>query len=265
MKIKHYLTQNFKRLKLMLKKTFSEFYTRGEQFFSYCQLLLTPIIKANNKTVNRVKIYFKQHPRQVERIQFTLIYLFGVFDLTFNTLYHAHLLGKFPTIFEPLFEPTRFIVSSFLAKIWGSPERVFFVSFWILKWLVIDSHSNLSKFAKYHILLIFASMMTQNLIVNTFDFFINREISSKIFATFYGINFTNYIDKQGMSYLFFLTFINYLCFFIYCYIQALRYKLIQIKNLEWFTDSIAFWVKIKTPTMNIGTINKRKKKDDNSE
>jgi hypothetical protein len=44
--------------------------------------------------------------------------------------------------------------------------------------------------------------------------------------------------------------------YIYLYLQSFRGKFATIPFMEWLTDSIAFWLRIKTPTMPFG---KRKK------
>jgi len=43
---------------------------------------------------------------------------------------------------------------------------------------------------------------------------------------------------------------------VYLYFRAIRVKYATIPTMEWLTDSIAFWLRIKTPTKRFG---KRKK------
>ena len=38
----------------------------------------------------------------------------------------------------------------------------------------------------------------------------------------------------------------------YLYIRAINNKFATLPGGEWLTDSIAFWLKIKTPTMRLG-------------
>ena len=48
-------------------------------------------------------------------------------------------------------------------------------------------------------------------------------------------------------------------FYSYLYIRAISGKFATFPGTEWLTDSIAFWLKIKTPTMRMGS--RKKKKD----
>jgi hypothetical protein len=61
-------------------------------------------------------------------------------------------------------------------------------------------------------------------------------------------------NKQNCCYLSFECF-----FYSYLYIRAISGKFATFPGTEWLTDSIAFWLKIKTPTMRMGS--RKKKKD----
>jgi CDP-6-deoxy-D-xylo-4-hexulose-3-dehydrase len=57
---------------------------------------------------------------------------------------------------------------------------------------------------------------------------------------------------------FFCTFLLFMSFYSYLYIQAISGKFATFPGMTWLTDSIAFWLKIKTPTMRMGFRKKKK-------
>ena len=65
-----------------------------------------------------------------------------------------------------------------------------------------------------------------------------------------------YTDKPLAIFFFLNTFIFFVFLYFYLYIQSFTGKFATIPFMEWLTDSIAFWLRIKTPTMPFG---KRKK------
>ena len=40
--------------------------------------------------------------------------------------------------------------------------------------------------------------------------------------------------------------------YLYLYIRSIQGKFATIPGMEWLTDSVAFWLRIKTPTMRFG-------------
>ena len=69
------------------------------------------------------------------------------------------------------------------------------------------------------------------------------------------------VDDISLRFFFFFTFIVFTYIYAYLLWKALQGKLstLPIKGLEIITDSVAFWLRIKTPTMRYG---KKKKKDE---
>ena len=49
--------------------------------------------------------------------------------------------------------------------------------------------------------------------------------------------------------------------YLYLYIRSIQGKFATIPGLEWLTDSVAFWLRIKTPTMRFGKRRKDKRKE----
>ena len=66
-------------------------------------------------------------------------------------------------------------------------------------------------------------------------------------------------SDHSLAIAFFLnTFIIFILLYFYLYTRAVSGKFATIPGMVWLTDSIAFWLRIKTPTMRFG-IRKKKK------
>jgi len=61
-----------------------------------------------------------------------------------------------------------------------------------------------------------------------------------------------YTDKSLATIFFLNTFVIFLVGYSYLYIRSIQGKFATIPGMEWLTDSVAFWLRIKTPTMRFG-------------
>ena len=124
--------------------------------------------------------------------------------------------------------------------------------------MIIRSVFQFSKLIKYNILLIFALLMLQSLAVSYWDIFFHREVAIGVSKWAADQGALIYTDKDLAINFFFNTFLFFILLYLYCYIRGLQGKFVTIPMMEWLTDSIAFWLRVKTPTMRIG---KRKKQN----
>ena len=122
----------------------------------------------------------------------------------------------------------------------------------------LHNHSY-SKLIKYNVLLIFALLMIQGLVISYWDLLFHREIATAVTKWIFDESGFIYTDKFLSILLFFCTFLIFILFYSYLYLKALSGKFATFPGMEWLTDSIAFWLKIKTPTMRMGF--RKKKKD----
>jgi hypothetical protein len=221
--------------------------------------------------VKQVKRIFKQvqkpllefterHPRITQATQLTIIYTYAIMDLSYTVLNNILSLGYTPGFVRPILPYVHILLQSTFFKFWSSPEKIFFLSFLVIEYLVVRTSVKLSKLVKYNLLLVFALLMIQGLVVSYWDLLFHRQVLTKAaqFVVERGGNV--YADKQ-MAISFFLgTLAFFVILYLYFYFASLAGKFGRIPGLEWLTDSVAFWVRIKTPTMRVGK--RRKKKDD---
>lgn len=201
-------------------------------------------------------------PTTLQNIQLCFIYFFAVVDLLHSVLNNVFSLEYFPEMLTPFLPFIKGIIFSPFFQIWASPEKVFFLSYVVIELMIIRSVFQFSKLIKYNILLIFALLMLQSLAVSYWDIFFHREVVIGVSRWSVDQGALIYTDKDLAINFFFHTFLFFIFLYIYSFIRGLQGKFVTIPTMEWLTDSIAFWLRVKTPTMRVG---KRKKQSERSE
>lgn len=196
-------------------------------------------------------------PNTAQNIQLSFVYMFAVLDLFSSILNYLLSLGFLPETIRPFLPTIQQILVSPILQIWASPEKVFFFSYLVIEFMVVKSVFKFSKLVRYNILLIFSLLMLQGLVISYWDLLCHREVSTNIAKWAYEQTILH-SDKYLAYCLFFTTFVLFLFLYFYLYIVSLTGKFATFPGLDWITDSVCFWLKIKTPTMRFG---KRKKED----
>ena len=219
------------------------------------------ILKKNWKTFQKNFIIFSdKNPDLVQAIQLSFIYFFAIVDLLYAILNNVFALGYVPEVLMPFFPIIKSILTSPIFKIWASPEKVFFLSYVVIEFMVVRSVFKFSKLIKYNILLIFSLLMVQGLVISYWDLLFHREITSAVANWAYDGGTFIHTDKT-LAIIFFLnTFLIFIVGYAYLFIRACQGHFATIPGLTWLTDSVAFWLRLKTPTMRFGKRKKDKKK-----
>jgi hypothetical protein len=200
-----------------------------------------------------------KYPNTAQNIQLTFVYMFAILDLFSSILNYLLSLGFLPETLRPFLPVIQQILVSPILQIWASPEKVFFFSYLVIEFMVVKSVFKFSKLVRYNILLIFSLLMLQGLVISYWDLLCHREVSTNMARWAYEQTIL-YSDKYLAFSLFFTTFFLFLFLYFYLYIVALmgKFATFPALGLDWITDSVCFWLKIKTPTMRFG----KRKKDD---
>jgi hypothetical protein len=218
-------------------------------FIKTIKTILTPI----QKTIQK---FSAKYPNTAQNIQLTFVYFFAMVDLLSSILSYLLSLGYLPELLRPILPTLVQILMSPLLQIWSSPEKVFFFSYMVIEFMVVKSVFNFSKLVRYNILLIFSLLMLQGLVISYWDLLCHREIASNVAKWAYEQTII-FSDKYLAFSLFYTTFWLFTFLYLYLYIVSLSGKFATLPGCEWITDSVCFWLKIKTPTMRAG---RRKKK-----
>jgi len=206
---------------------------------------------------NKFQDFSLKYPNISQIIQLTFIYFFALVDLIYSILSTVFSLGYFPEILAPFYPFIKAILESPIFQIWASPEKVFFLSYVVIEFMVVRSTFKFSKLVKYNILLIFALLMLQGLMISYWDLLFHREIATPVAKWAYDQGAIIFTDKPLAIFFFLNTFVIFFTTYFYLYLRAISGKFATIPGMAWLTDSIAFWLRIKTPTMPFG---KRKKR-----
>jgi hypothetical protein len=189
-------------------------------------------------------------------IQLSFIYFFALIDLMYSILSNVYALGYEPEMFSELYPLIMSILTSPILQFWASPEKVFFLSYMVLEFMVVRSIFKFSKLVRYNILLLFSVLMIQGLVISYWDVLFHRDVTSAVINWTYDEGAFISTNRNFAIFFFLNTFTTFLGLYIYLYIQAIRGKFATLPFAYFITDSVAFWLRIKTPTMRFG---KRKK------
>lgn len=223
---------------------------------SFWKLFIKRLKKALKSIQLSLREFSQKYPDISQIIQLTAIYVFAIVDLVYSVLNNVFSLGYVPEILMPIYPFISSILQSPILRVWASPEKVFFLSYVAIEFMVVRSVFKFSKLVKYNILLLFALLMLQGLAISYWDLLFHRQIATPVANWAYDQGSILYTDKN-LAIIFFLnTFVIFMLTYIYLYFTAIRGKFAQLPLMEWLTDSVAFWLHIKTPTMRFG---KRKK------
>jgi hypothetical protein len=204
-------------------------------------------------------IFNKTHPYTSIQVQLAFIYFFALIDLFYATLSNIFALHFLPVALQPFGPFLVKILDLSFFQIWGSPEKIFLMSYVVIEFIIIRSTLKLSKFVKYNVLVIFSLLMVQSLLLSFWEFMFHREISDLINFWSYDEGMIFSSNPQLAIIFFLVTFLIFLGIYLFFYKNALKGRISTLPGLTWLTDSVAFWLHIKTPTMKFKG---RKKKDD---
>ena len=152
---------------------------KQSKWFSYVQRLLE-IFWENLQEFN------KNYPNTSQSIQICFIYFFAMIDLVFAVLQNVISLGFVPVSLDPLLGTIRSILTNPILMIWASPEKVFFLSYLVIELMIVRKELGFSKLVRYNVLLIFALLMIQGLVISYWDLFFHRQITTSASQWIFG-------------------------------------------------------------------------------
>lgn len=217
--------------------------------FEIFQLIFNFFKKYLKILIKKLENFDKIYPYTSQNLQLTFVYLFALVDLVFSMLLNVFSYSYSSEFLDPLFPYVQDILQSTVLKIWTSPEKVFLLSYFVLEFMVIRESLNFSKFIKFNVLLVFALLMLQNLVFSFWDLLFQREVTQLAQRWSFDEGLIISSNRELAVFFFLLTFVCFLLIYLYFFRNALKSKIVTLKYFEWLTDSVAFWLRIKTPTM----------------
>ena len=106
------------------------------------------ILKILKKFLINFKSFLSFNPNVLQIVQLTFIYFFAVVDLLYAVLNNVFSLGYLPEMLLPFFPTIKAILQSPIFQIWGSPEKVFFLSYVVIEFMIVRSVFKFSEIGK---------------------------------------------------------------------------------------------------------------------
>ena len=112
---------------------------------SLWKLFIKRLKKVLKSIQGSLRQFGDKYPDIAQVIQLSFIYFFAIIDLLYAVLNNVFSLGYFPEILLPVFPLIKSILQSPILKIWASPEKVFFLSYVVIEFMVVRSTFKFSK------------------------------------------------------------------------------------------------------------------------
>jgi hypothetical protein len=184
-------------------------------------------IKSTNRKLT------KKYPNLLQSIQLTITYFLALFSLCYSLI---SLLGQIPTVLDFLIPPfVQSFLNSPIASILFAPERTYLVYLLTIEFIIFRPTFKFSLLFKYNLLLIFLLEMIQNLLITYWDLIFTRT----------SIDGESTLDVIFGFFCISLIFTFLFSCYIYGYFCAIRGKFVRYPNMNWLTDSIAIWLRIR--------------------
>jgi len=186
-------------------------------------------------------------------IQLTFVYLFAFLDLVFNMCRIIDLFeGKLPNFILNLLENDTL-------KFFFSEQIVFIMFYLVLQFFIITNPLKFNKVVRFNILLVVSLLQLQFLCWSVWEG-IYCPSFPEVTADLLWTNELDDFNELASIFYFTMVLFCYLGTFGYCYFCSLTGRFPRFpKYFTWIPDSVAFWLRIRTPTMPYG---KRKKGPD---
>lgn len=199
-----------------------------------------------------LKTFDELYPNTSQNIQLCFIYFFAFVDLCYAILINIFALGYHPASIEPFYPIFREILTNPYLKLWASPEKVFMLSYLVIEFMIVRPIFRFSKLIKYNVILIFSLLMIQSLVISYWDCLFNKHVTSDIDDWIFGGENLMNSDLDFAVFIYCMTFLLFVVIYAKFLIQGLNGKIAtfhQIPGMTVVTDSAAFWIKLRTPTM----------------
>jgi hypothetical protein len=205
--------------------------------------LYESLIRLYKRVVRVSKIAYKLYrktsfafSKTFQRIQLTCIYACAILVLIFSL---QQQMGYFPDSIMNVFPRIDILLKNGYLQRYMDPDKTFIVYVLVQELVLARKFTGFSTLVKYNVILIFVLELMQQLVTGWWDLFFRREIDFSLGTT---------IIVRGATELFYCgLFYVTLGLYVYSYVQSFRNIYPAFPGiLKAFTDSVAFWLRIRT-------------------
>jgi len=175
------------------------------------------------------------------------MYVIAIIDLVFSILTAIFNFGYFPDFTKPIAPLIKEVLDSPILQVWSSPEKIFLLSYIVIEYMIVHPLFKFPKLIKYNVLLIFALLMIQGLVISYWDLVFAPDITRVVVKEVT----ENVVSLERILANIFFIFTFSLFSFIYCYFykNAINAKFVSFPGLRLVTNSITFWLQMKSPVV----------------
>jgi hypothetical protein len=179
--------------------------------------------------------FTKKYPTVLQSLQVTVTYTVAILSLFYSLI---SMLGGVPGMLESVIPPTlEKFVNSPIYSLFFAPERAYIIYLFTIEFVIYRKMFQFSPIIKYHILLIFLLEMVQNLLLSYWDLFFSGSMAGSALDMTIGMIF--------LALIFIVLFSSY----FYGFFCAIRGKFAVFPHMNWLTNSVAIWLRIKKRNM----------------
>lgn len=203
-------------------------------------------IRINIKTLKKNSRKFnRKYPNLQQTLQINVLYFFAIAS------FFCDVVATLDEIPDSMFIPPflKSIVDSALLRFLLAPQRSYVVYLLSFEFIINRSVFRFSKLFKYNLLLITLLGMLQNLLIGYWKILFSRDISD------FGADLDIPLSIAILTGIYSIFFWSY----VYSYFSSIRGKFPELPGADWLTDSICFWLRIKTPRMRSGRFGSKRK------
>ena len=238
----------FSKRLFALSKIVTEFIWRGINFLI-------------NLCISLLELYDDLFPGTRHLLQICCLYLFAVIDLIFITVRFIYQLKGTLPIFLLSIQPfTVAILQNPILQFLFDPLVTMLSSFLVFDLFLTKNVFKLNKLVRFNVVLIYSLLTLQQISITLWDVIFNNGLPETVAAYAWAPQLLNVSNVPVALTFFTITLVIFLYTYSYCFSCAFVGRFPRFpKGFLWISDSAAFWMRIKTPTMRYGNRGKKKK------
>ena len=206
-------------------------------------------------------LYDDLFPGTRHLLQICSMYLFALIDLIYVTVRFIYQLGgTLPPFLRSIQPFTVVILENPILQTLFDPLVTILSSFLVFDLFLLRNVFKLNKLVRFNIVLIYSLITLQQISMLLWDVIFNSALPETVAAYAWAPQYMTVSDVPVALVFFTITLIVFLFTYSYCFSCAFlgRFPIFP-KGFFWITDSAAFWMRIKTPTMPYGKRGKKRK------
>ena len=200
-------------------------------------------------TVAYSKLFDSFFPNGRAVIQVSVLYFCCFVELIGDTI-RSLMCIQMTEFLNDLYPTMLYLLATPLFSLLVTPERTLLISFFILDRVVARNTFNLNKLVRYNITLMYSLLMVRGCIFTVWDLLFNKQPLEAAAEFLWDDGALTDLNVGIAYFLLCIILVGFVGVYSFCYWCAIcgKYSVFPAP-FTVITDSAAFWLRIKTPTM----------------